>query len=111
MKDSDWKILYELYKTPNITKVANRLYITQPSLTKRLQSIEEEFRIKVVDRTTKGVEFTKEGELLARKAQQYISFMGQTRMELRKMKADNKDIIVIGTSYTYNKFVLSDILY
>lgn len=111
MKDSDWKILYELYKTPNITKVANRLYITQPSLTKRLQSIEEEFQIKIVDRTTKGVEFTKEGELLAQKAQQYISFMSQTRMELRKMKADNKDIIVIGTSYTYNKYVLSDILY
>ncbi len=87
------------------------MYITQPALTKRLQSIEEEFQIKIVDRTTKGVEFTKEGELLARKAQQYISIMSQTGMELRKMKADNKDIIVIGASYTYNKYVLSDILY
>lgn len=37
MKDSDWEILYELYKNPNMTKVANLLYITQPSLTKRLQ--------------------------------------------------------------------------
>lgn len=33
MKDSDWEILYELYKNPNMTKVANLLYITQPSLT------------------------------------------------------------------------------
>ncbi len=25
MKDSDWEILYELYKNPNMTKVANLL--------------------------------------------------------------------------------------
>ena len=111
MKDSDWKILSELYKTPNITKVANRLYITQPSLTKRLQCMEEEFKIKIVERTSKGVEFTKEGELMALKAEQYISFMNQIRKELREIKDDNKDIIAIGTSYTYNKYVLSDILY
>ena len=37
MKDSDWEILYELHRNPNMTKVANLLYITQPSLTKRLQ--------------------------------------------------------------------------
>ena len=39
MKDSDWEILYRLYKTPNITKVANMLYISQPSLTRRLKGI------------------------------------------------------------------------
>ena len=34
MKDTDWKILYELYMTPNITKVAEKLFIAQPTLTK-----------------------------------------------------------------------------
>ena len=42
MKDTDWKILYELYMTPNITKVAEKLFMAQPTLTKRLQYIEEE---------------------------------------------------------------------
>ena len=37
MKDSDWLILSELYKNPNMTKVADLLYTTQPSMTKRLQ--------------------------------------------------------------------------
>jgi DNA-binding transcriptional LysR family regulator len=111
MKDSDWKILDELYKTPNITKVANRLYITQPSLTKRLQGIEEEFQIKIVTRTTKGVEFTKEGEILAKKAIQYFSFMHQIRKELRELQESEKEIIVIGASYTYSKYVLTDLLF
>lgn len=111
MKDSDWNILYELYKTPNITKVAKRLYITQPSLTKRLQGIEEEFQIKIVNRTTKGVEFTKEGELLAEKAAQYIEFINQTRQELRSIASANKEVIVIGSAYTYSKYVLTDLLF
>lgn len=111
MKDSDWQILYELYKTPNITKVANRLYITQPSLTKRIQIMEEEFKTEIVTRTTKGVEFTPGGALLAKKAEQYISFMQQIRKELRDLQDNINDIIVIGASYTYSKYVLSDILY
>ena len=27
MKDFDWELLHELYKNPNLTKVANVLYI------------------------------------------------------------------------------------
>ena len=49
MKDSDWEILYRLYKTPNITKVANMLYISQPSLTRRLKGIEEESNLKMIE--------------------------------------------------------------
>ena len=47
MKDSDWRILCELYQTPNITKVAEKLFMTQPTLTKRLQYIEEEFQTRI----------------------------------------------------------------
>lgn len=53
MKDSDWEILYELHRNPNMTKVANLLYITQPSLTKRLQHMEAEFQVTIVNRTPK----------------------------------------------------------
>ena len=79
MKDSDWEILYRLYKTPNITKVANMLYISQPSLTRRLKGIEEEFNIKIVSRTSKGVTFTPEGEYLAKKAENYMDFIKEIK--------------------------------
>lgn len=111
MKDSDWQILYELYRTPNITKVANKLYVAQPSITKRIQMIEEEFQITLVNRTTKGVEFTREGELLAQKAVEYLDFMRQVRKELRELQESENVVITIGSSYTYSKYVLSDLLF
>ena len=54
MRDTDWQILQALYKNPNMTKVANSFYMTQPSLTKRLKQMEEEFGVTIVNRTPKG---------------------------------------------------------
>ena len=110
MKDTDWEILYELHKNPNMTKVANLLYITQPSLTKRIQHMEEEFQVTIVNRTTKGLEFTEEGEFLAEQAKRYLDFMNVTRSRLKEMKDNADGEIVIGASYTFSKYTLSDLL-
>ena len=55
MKDTDWIILNELYKEPNLTKVSEKLYYSQPSLTKIIQNIEEEFDTRILLRSSKGV--------------------------------------------------------
>lgn len=111
MKDSDWKILHELYKMPNITKVANMMYMTQPSLTKRLKSMENEFQIKIVSRNTKGVEFTPEGEYLAKQAEKYISFINETRRTLNSYREEEIKTIKVGSSYTFSKYQLTDLLF
>lgn len=55
MKDTDWIILNELYKEPNLTKVSEKLYYSQPSLTKIIQNIEEEFDTRILLRSSKGL--------------------------------------------------------
>lgn len=103
MKDFDWEILCELSKNPNLTKVANVLYITQPSLTKRLQHIEAEFDVTIVQRTPKGLEFTPEGKYLAEQAEVYMRFLKQTRSHLVQMQVDSTPSIAIGSAYTFSK--------
>ena len=110
MKDSDWEILYELHRNPNMTKVANLLYITQPSLTKRLQHMEEEFQVTIVNRTPKGLIFTEEGEFLAKQAEAYLTFLNDTREQLKEFKENLEGEITIGASYTYGKYTLADLL-
>lgn len=111
MKDSDWEILYELYKNPNMSKVASLLFMTQPSLTKRLQHMESEFQVTIVNRTPKGLEFTREGEFLAKQAEIYLDFMKETNRRLDELKESAEENIVIGSSYTYSKYTLTDVLY
>lgn len=110
MKDFDWELLHELYKNPNMTKVANVLYITQPSLTKRLQHIEAEFDVTIVERTPKGLEFTPEGKYLAEQAGLYMRFLKQTRSHLAQMQEESAPSLAIGSAYTFSKYGLTDML-
>lgn len=111
IKDSDWEILYKLYETPNMTKVADMLYISQPSLTKRVKNMEKEFGVKIINRTSKGVKFTSEGEYLAKKAKEYMEFIKNVKEGLNSYKAELEGTIKVGSPYTYSKFELTDVLF
>ncbi|WP_415990753.1 LysR family transcriptional regulator [Intestinibacter bartlettii] len=111
IKDSDWEILYKLYETPNMTKVADMLYISQPSLTKRVKNMEKEFGVKIINRTSKGVKFTSEGEYLAKKAKEYMAFIKNVKEGLNSYKTELEGTIKVGSPYTYSKFELTDVLF
>lgn len=108
MKDTDWEILYELYQNKNITKVAALMYMTQPSITKRIKQIEAEFGAKVIDRTPHGIVFTETGTFLAGQAEKYIELKHETESGIRKLQSQNSCKIRIGSPYTYSKFELTD---
>lgn len=72
MNEKDWVILQTLLENHNITKAAEKLYISQPAITYRLQQIEREFGAQIVARGKKGVEFTSQGEYIVHFAKDMI---------------------------------------
>lgn len=84
MKDTDWKILHELYQNKSITKVAGIMYMTQPSITKRIKQIEAEFQTKIIDRTPHGIDFTETGTFLAGQAEKYIELQRESETGICK---------------------------
>ncbi len=110
MKDTDWKILHELYRSRNITRAASLLYMTQPALTKRLQIIEQEFGVEIVVRGKYGVVFTPAGEYLAKCAEKQVLFMEEVIQKLNYLQNEQKGILIIGTSYSFSRYSLPEIL-
>jgi len=110
MKDLDWQILSELYRVHSVTKVAQGLYLTQPTVTKRLQNIEEEFGTQIVNRTPKGIEFTAAGSFLAHRAEEYIKFRRETDLGLKEVLAGSKETLRLGSAYTFSKYDLRSVL-
>ena len=49
-------------ETGTITEAANRLYISQPSLTNAIHELEKEMNIVIFNRTNKGISLPREGE-------------------------------------------------
>ena len=92
MDDRDWLILHTLFHEKSITKAGQTLFIAQPTLTKRLKQIETEFGVKIVNRGIKGVQFTPEGEYLAKRAEELLDTFREIKEEV-----DNFNHIVAGT--------------
>ncbi|MFP7176186.1 LysR family transcriptional regulator [Priestia filamentosa] len=81
MNKKDWTILKVVHAEKNITKAADKLYMSQPTLTYRLQQIEREFNIKVFHRERRGIIFTDQGEILVK----YAKDMLRQRQELEEL--------------------------
>ena len=110
MKLSDWRLIYELHKTPNMTRVAGILYITQSAVTKQLQHIEKELDTKIIHRTPSGLEFTEIGNYLAEQAEKFLKLEDETMRGLDALKEASPEKLVIGSAYTFSKYRLPEIL-
>ena len=56
------KYVITVAETGTITEAANRLYISQPSLTNAIHELEKEMNLVIFNRTNKGISISKEGE-------------------------------------------------
>lgn len=110
MEDRDWLIVHTLYKQKNITKTAQALFMSQPALTARLRHIETEFDVKIVQRTTKGVQFTPEGEFLAKSADEILTKFRNIRNEVLSLSNNVAGTLVIGASNYLTMYTLPPLL-
>lgn len=110
MRESDWKIIVVLHKTRNITKASEALFMSQPSLSKRIQSIEDDLGVPLLVRSRRGCEFTPEGEFIAERAESITMAMDNVRKELLSRNRGFKGILRIGVPYSYVRYVLPALL-
>ena len=110
MRDSDWEILAELGKNPNVSRAAAALYMSQPTLTKRLQRIESELGICVANRGGRGLELTEEGRYVCERGAEHVRFVEETRTHLAELKGLAVQSLRVGSSYSFNKYHLWDVL-
>lgn len=110
MENRDWLIIQALHTEKNITKAAQLLYMSQPALTSRLQHIEREFGVRIVHRSTKGIQFTQEGEFLVRSAAEMVSRLDRIKNEVRNLSGIDSGTLEIGASNYFTMYTLPYLL-
>lgn len=110
MEEWDWRILQVLYEQKNITKTAQALFMSQPALTSRLQHIEKDFGIKIVVRTSKGVQFTPQGDYLARSAAEVLQKIRGIREQVSNLDKDVAGTLRLGASSYFTMNTLPALL-
>jgi len=106
MRDVDWQIINTLYVERNITKTANLLFLTQPALTKRVQQIEEEFGAALIIRSTKGIEFTPEGEYVAQCAKEILKLIEGAKAHIAEENRLDRGVLRLGVPNSCARFSL-----
>ena len=101
------QLKYAITVTGTITEAANKLYISQPSLTNAIHELEKEMNIIIFNRTNKGISISKEGEDFLGYA---IQVLEQAAILEDKYKGDNggKKKFCVSTqhySFAVNAFV------
>ena len=62
MQLKELEYLLKTVECGSITKAAEQMFISQPTLTKNIQSLENEYNIKIFQRVASGVELTEQGK-------------------------------------------------
>ena len=84
-------------QTGNITEAAKKLHITQPTLSRQLQKLEEDLGQELLDRTQKGhFGLTNAGIILARKSENLLQIWDDISEEVKNSGPDISGKLKIG---------------
>ncbi len=110
MDEKDLEVLKKLAEMPNITKAAQELFTTQPSLTKRIQRIEAELGCQLFVRSKKGLLPMPSLENIMPKIGQALSVLSEIRDEAAVFSGKIAGTLKIGASINFAHYKLPRIL-
>lgn len=84
--------------TGSVSEAARRLNMSQPPLSYQLHRLEEELNVKLLSRTSRGVELTEAGRLLYRRAGSLLEYARSTRDEVSE--SGKKRVLRMGITST-----------
>lgn len=91
----------------NITRAAQLLHITQPTLSRQLMQLEEELGVQLFHRGKHSISLTNDGMLFRRRAQEIVSLSEKTKSELQRKEEIPSGEIAIGCGETKSMSILS----
>ena len=102
------KVFVEVYKQESITKAAESLYITQPTVTRAIQELEEYYGVVLFERINKRLKITECARKLYFHANHIISSIDQMDKEMKNW--DEIGILRVGATPTIGSVLLPNII-
>ena len=82
------KYALEIERHRSISKAAEKLYVSQPFLSKAIKELESDIGVDIFNRTSRGVVPTKKGEIFLARAREIISDMEELELSFRETSAE-----------------------
>lgn len=94
----------------NITKAAEILHITQPTLSRQLMQLETELNVKLFERNQHKLTLTPSGHFLVERAKEILSMVEKTALDIQEQEHNLTGNIAIGAGEYQATEILSNLI-
>ncbi|NJL47558.1 MAG: LysR family transcriptional regulator [Leptolyngbyaceae cyanobacterium SM2_5_2] len=106
MKIDQLRVFLAVAEHLHFTRAADALYITQPAVSAAIQSLEDQYGVKLFHRIGRHIELTDAGELLQIEAQKILDQVELAAQGLRELNGLQRGELKIGSSLTVGNYWL-----
>ncbi|MEB7756421.1 LysR family transcriptional regulator [Staphylococcus xylosus] len=110
MNFRDLEVIKILDDERNITSAATKLYISQPSLSYKINTLEQELGVPLLIRSKKGIRFTAQGSHLVDYAKKTLNGFNKMKDYLRSIDNEDEGVIRLGVSQNLARYDLPELL-
>ncbi|GIP26642.1 LysR family transcriptional regulator [Paenibacillus sp. J23TS9] len=97
--NTEWyRVFLHAAETSNLTKAAQNLHMTQPSVSYAIKQLEGAFGVVLFDRLSKGVRLTQEGQDLYKHVRQAFEELDAAERRMKKLKQFSEGRLRIGAN-------------
>ncbi len=104
------EIFVKVAELGSFSKAAGALYLTQPTISERIRSLEEELGLKLLDRQQRGAVPTKAGQILLAYARRILQLQREARQALDEFQGLMSGELVVGASTIPGEYVLPPLI-
>lgn len=97
-------------QTLNFSRAAEKLYISQPTLSQHIKRLEQELNVQLFKRSTRSVELTEIGRICAGHARQAIEALDRMQTVAAEQSRKEKNKLVVGVLAIYPQLTISQVL-
>lgn len=110
MTESELLKIVTIAEEGSMAKAAQKLFITQPALSKTLAKVEQELGEPLFTRSTNGLMLTYAGQYFVSKAYQIIKLYDDTRVEFCELNSMRKGLLKLGSAERIGALILPNLL-
>ncbi len=104
------KVFFTVANRLSFTKAATELFITQPAISKHIQELEEQYKIKLFDRNGSKISLTKAGELLLKHTKNIFEIYREIDFDMSALINQQQGMLRLGASTTISQYIIPPLL-
>lgn len=104
------KVFFTVANRLSFTKAATELFISQPAISKHIQELEEEYKIKLFDRNGSKISLTAGGKLLLKHSKSIFEIYREIHFDMGTLIDQQQGILRLGASTTISQYVIPPLL-